>query len=232
MRGLPSATRPDLEARVLAGRARNEDAVVLTVPPGCALVQTVDILAPIVNDAFAFGRIAAANALSDVYAMGFGAKMRASKELPLGELLDKVHPQDLVKFGLIPEFVGRIPIITHVGHRGQPHLAVHRCNAARHVIRLAIAAVVHHKGHKPAVAVAARLSYAFDFLAPGGGVGKKRGQQPLRRSARGLFTRKGPGRNAVEHKGPCFVEQQGAHVALLGGRLGKQQGNHAGTAGG
>ena len=42
----------------------------LTVPPGCALVQTVDILAPIVNDAFAFGRIAAANALSDVYAMG------------------------------------------------------------------------------------------------------------------------------------------------------------------
>lgn len=70
MRGLPSDTRPDLEARVLAGRARNEDAVVLTVPPGCALVQTVDILAPIVNDAFAFGRIAAANALSDVYAMG------------------------------------------------------------------------------------------------------------------------------------------------------------------
>ncbi len=62
--------RPDLEARVLAGRARNEDAVVLAVPPGRAIVQTVDILAPIVNDAFHFGRIAAANALSDVYAMG------------------------------------------------------------------------------------------------------------------------------------------------------------------
>lgn len=61
---------PELEARVLAGRARNEDAVVLAVPPGRALVQTVDILAPIVNDAFAFGRIAAANALSDVYALG------------------------------------------------------------------------------------------------------------------------------------------------------------------
>ena len=55
---------------MLAGRARNEDAVVLSVPPGKALVQTVDILAPIVNDAFAFGRIAAANALSDVYALG------------------------------------------------------------------------------------------------------------------------------------------------------------------
>ena len=55
---------------MLAGRARNEDAVVLSVPAGKALVQTVDILAPIVNDAFAFGRIAAANALSDVYALG------------------------------------------------------------------------------------------------------------------------------------------------------------------
>ena len=70
MRGLASETSPELEARVLAGRARNEDAVVLSVPAGKALVQTVDILAPIVNDAFTFGRIAAANALSDVYALG------------------------------------------------------------------------------------------------------------------------------------------------------------------
>lgn len=70
MCGLVAETPPELEARVLAGRARNEDAVVLSVPAGKALVQTVDILAPIVNDAFAFGRIAAANALSDVYALG------------------------------------------------------------------------------------------------------------------------------------------------------------------
>lgn len=47
-------------------------------------------------------------------AMGFGANLRSTKEMPLGELLEKIHPQDLVKFGLIPEFVGRIPIITHV----------------------------------------------------------------------------------------------------------------------
>lgn len=40
------------------------------MPTGYALVQTVDVLAPIVNDGWAFGRIAAANALSDVYAMG------------------------------------------------------------------------------------------------------------------------------------------------------------------
>ncbi len=55
---------------MLAGRARNEDAAVLRVPPGRALVQSADVLTPIVNDPFAFGRIAAANALSDIYAMG------------------------------------------------------------------------------------------------------------------------------------------------------------------
>lgn len=58
------------ESRVLAGRARNEDAAVLRIPVGKAIVQTVDILTPIVSDPFHFGRIAAANALSDVYALG------------------------------------------------------------------------------------------------------------------------------------------------------------------
>lgn len=46
--------------------------------------------------------------------MGFGANVRSTKDMSLAELLEKIHPQDLVKFGLIPEFVGRIPIITHV----------------------------------------------------------------------------------------------------------------------
>ncbi len=55
---------------MLAGRALNEDAVVVSLPPGKALVQTVDLLTPIVSDPFSFGRIAACNSLSDVYAMG------------------------------------------------------------------------------------------------------------------------------------------------------------------
>lgn len=59
-----------LQARLLAGQAYNEDAAVLAIPQGKAIAQTTDVLAPIVNDARSFGRIAAANALSDVYAMG------------------------------------------------------------------------------------------------------------------------------------------------------------------
>lgn len=48
----------------------NEDAAILTFPPGKAIVQTMDFFTPIVNDPYWFGQIAAANALSDVYAMG------------------------------------------------------------------------------------------------------------------------------------------------------------------
>jgi selenide, water dikinase len=47
-----------------------DDAAVYRVAPDLALVQTVDFFTPVVDDAFTWGRIAAANALSDVYAMG------------------------------------------------------------------------------------------------------------------------------------------------------------------
>jgi len=44
-------------------------------------------------------------------AMGFGADIKSNKEKRIGEILDQILPQDLLKFGLIPEFVGRVPII-------------------------------------------------------------------------------------------------------------------------
>ncbi|GFM34311.1 ATP-dependent Clp protease ATP-binding subunit ClpX [Desulfovibrio subterraneus] len=47
-------------------------------------------------------------------AMGFGAKVVAPNSMSYGDLLKQVHPNDLVKFGLIPEFIGRIPVVTHV----------------------------------------------------------------------------------------------------------------------
>jgi selenide,water dikinase len=55
---------------LLVGRETFDDAGVFRVSDDLALVQTVDFFAPIVDDPFDFGQIAAANALSDVYAMG------------------------------------------------------------------------------------------------------------------------------------------------------------------
>ncbi len=43
--------------------------------------------------------------------LGFGAKIESSKEKDVGELLKNMLPQDLLKYGLIPEFVGRLPIM-------------------------------------------------------------------------------------------------------------------------
>ncbi len=58
------------DANVLVGFDTNDDAGVYRISPECALVQTTDFFTPIVDDPFTFGAIAAANALSDVYAMG------------------------------------------------------------------------------------------------------------------------------------------------------------------
>src|SRR5204862_3794151 len=47
--------------------------------------------------------------------MGFGAKIATKKEKKTGELLAQVHPEDLIRFGLIPEFVGRLPVVATLG---------------------------------------------------------------------------------------------------------------------
>ena len=44
--------------------------------------------------------------------LGFGAKVESKKDVDMGELLKQLVPEDLLKFGLIPEFIGRLPIIT------------------------------------------------------------------------------------------------------------------------
>jgi selenide,water dikinase len=54
----------------LVGHSTNDDAAVLRMSGGQAIVQTVDFFTPIVDDPYLFGSIAAANAISDVYAMG------------------------------------------------------------------------------------------------------------------------------------------------------------------
>jgi selenide,water dikinase len=64
--GLPRPSDP----RVLVGMDLADDAGVVQLTPELALVQTADFFTPIVDDPYWFGRIAAANALSDIYAMG------------------------------------------------------------------------------------------------------------------------------------------------------------------
>jgi len=66
LRKLPKQTDPN----VLIGFETGDDAGVYQLAPDLALVQTVDFFTPIVDDPYTFGQIAAANSLSDVYAMG------------------------------------------------------------------------------------------------------------------------------------------------------------------
>jgi selenide, water dikinase len=64
--GLKGQTHPDL----LVGLGRSDDAAVYRLSDEVAIIQTVDFFPPIVDDPYTYGAIAAANAMSDVYAMG------------------------------------------------------------------------------------------------------------------------------------------------------------------
>jgi len=54
--------------------------------------------------------------------MGFGAKITSKKEKRSSVLLEKVHPEDLIKFGMIPEFVGRLPVVATLSELDQSAL--------------------------------------------------------------------------------------------------------------
>jgi len=69
-RALARVPRGDAHPNVLVGYGDADDAGVYRLSDELALVQTVDFFPPIVDDPYEFGRIAATNALSDVYAMG------------------------------------------------------------------------------------------------------------------------------------------------------------------
>ena len=106
--GVPIRADP----RLIVGRETFDDAGVFILSDDLALVQTVDFFAPIVDDPYEFGQVAAANALSDVYAMG-GEPLTALNILafPTGKLpldivtdilrggQDKVHEADAVVAG-------------------------------------------------------------------------------------------------------------------------------------
>jgi len=78
------------DPRLLVGNDKRDDAAVLDLGNGTALISTTDFFMPIVDDAFDFGRIASANAISDVYAMG-GKPVLAIAIL--GWPIDKLPPE-------------------------------------------------------------------------------------------------------------------------------------------
>ena len=54
--------------------------------------------------------------------MGFGARIATKKEKRSSALLEKVHPEDLIKYGMIPEFVGRLPVVATLSELDQAAL--------------------------------------------------------------------------------------------------------------
>ncbi len=91
VRGLTGDTAPDL----LVGLDDGDDAAVVRLDDRTAVVSTADFFTPVVDDAYDWGRIAAANALSDVYAMGGRPLMAVNlvgwpRDVLPGELLTEV----------------------------------------------------------------------------------------------------------------------------------------------
>jgi selenide,water dikinase len=99
---LPVSTDP----RVLVDYRTSDDAGVYALDEARALVQTVDFFTPIVDDPFAYGRIAAANALSDVYAMG---------GTPLTALAIAAFPKDADPAVLATIFRGGLATLKEAG---------------------------------------------------------------------------------------------------------------------
>src|SRR5213596_3482247 len=94
------------DSNLLVGAATADDAGVYRIDARRALVQTVDFFTPIVDDPFVYGQIAAANALSDVYAMGGN---------PLTALAIAGFPKDAER-GLLPQiFAGGLDKLREAG---------------------------------------------------------------------------------------------------------------------
>jgi selenide, water dikinase len=95
LRKLPRQTDPN----VLVGFDTNDDAGIYRISDELALVQTVDFFTPIVDDPYLFGQIAAANALSDVYAMG-GRPVSSLSIVGFPEKQDPAILEQIIRGGL------------------------------------------------------------------------------------------------------------------------------------
>ncbi len=86
------------DPRLIVGYDKSDDASVYVINEDTALVQTTDFFPPIVDDPFLYGQIAAANALSDVYAMGGEPKL-ALNIMCLADNMDQKTIQEILRGG-------------------------------------------------------------------------------------------------------------------------------------
>jgi selenide,water dikinase len=126
------ALPPIVDPNVLHGAAARDDAAVYRIAPDRALVATVDFFTPIVDGPADFGAIAAANALSDVYAVG--AK-------PLFALGITAFPRDKLGTGLLEKIVGGGA--AKLGEAGVPVVGGHSVDDAEPKFGYAVIGEVH-----------------------------------------------------------------------------------------
>ena len=108
------------DPRLIVGYDKSDDASVYVLDENTALVQTTDFFPPIVDDPFLYGQIAAANALSDVYAMGGEPKL-ALNILCLPDSMDSAAVQELLRGGYAKAYeAGAIITGGHTIHGAEP----------------------------------------------------------------------------------------------------------------
>lgn len=114
--------RTHSDPRLLVGYDKSDDASVYYLDEHTALVQTTDFFPPIVDDPFLYGQIAAANAISDVYAMGGEPKL-ALNILCLPESMTQDMVQELLRGGYDKAYeAGAIITGGHTIHGAEPFM--------------------------------------------------------------------------------------------------------------
>lgn len=139
-----SALPPIVDPNVLVGAASRDDAAVYRIAPDRALVATVDFFTPIVDDPSAFGAIAAANSVSDVYAVG---------ARPLFALGITAFPREKLGAGLLEKIVSGVA--AKLAEAGVAVVGGHSVDDAEPKFGYAVIGEVHpdrlvtHRGARP-----------------------------------------------------------------------------------
>lgn len=108
------------DPRLIVGYDKSDDASVYLLDENTALVQTTDFFPPIVDDPFLYGQIAAANAMSDIYAMGGEPKL-ALNILCLPEKMEKSTVHQILRGGYAKAYeAGAIITGGHTIHGAEP----------------------------------------------------------------------------------------------------------------